>query len=195
MSHEQGKDPIQETIKKPAPVEQYAGILKDKEKTDLENQIVDTLKNLNSHMTKKEILALIHRIEVGKGLEGLRGELEKEKKLEGTEISDEALQDILSLFREIEQVAESGLQELKLELNRLNESKEYVIDRAVYLSSRFPWIKKLEDSKLGENILIDLAGIGMGVLDSAHAIVKFLLMLLGDLAMLPKHIMDEVQKK
>ncbi|NDK19761.1 hypothetical protein GW819_02895 [Candidatus Gracilibacteria bacterium] len=194
MSHEQ-KDSIGEIAKKPVSIEQHAGILKNKEKTDLENQIVDTLKSLNSHMTKKEILALIHRIEVGKGLEGLRGELEKEKKLEGAKISDEALQDIMNLFREIERVAESGLQELKLEISRLNVSKEYTVDKAIYLSSKFPWIKKLEDSKLGENIVIDLAGITIGALDSAHAIVKFLLILLGDLVMLPKHVLNEIQKK
>lgn len=193
MPHEQ-KDPVKEIIKKPIPVEQQAGILKDKEKTDLENQIVDTLKSLNSHMTKKEILALIQRIEVGKGLEGLRTELSKEKKLEDADISDEALQDILNLFHEIEKVAESGLKELKLELSRLNASAEYTIDKAIYLSSKFPWIKKLEDSKLGDNIIIDLAGIGVGALDSVHAIVKFLLTLLGDLVMLPKHIIDEVRK-
>ncbi|MDD2891796.1 MAG: hypothetical protein PHQ95_02420 [Candidatus Gracilibacteria bacterium] len=194
MSHEQ-KNPIGEVMKKPIPIEQQVGILKDKEKRDLENQIVDTLKSLNSHMTKKEILALIHRIEAGKGLEGLRSELSKEKKLEDAEISDEALQDILKLFREIEQVAGSELKELKLELSRLNESKEYTIDKAMYLSSKFPWIKKLEDSKLGKNIVIDIAGITVGALDSAHAIVKFLLTLLGDLVMLPKHIADEVRKK
>lgn len=68
MSHEQ-KDSSREDIKKPVPLEQHAGILKDKEKIDLENRIVDTLKSLNSHMTKREILALVHRIEVGKGLE------------------------------------------------------------------------------------------------------------------------------
>ena len=194
MSHEQ-KDLVGEIVKKPVPVEQHAGILKNKEKTELENQIVDTLKSLNSHMTKKEILALIHRIEVGKGLEGLRGELEKEKKLEGAKISDEALQDIMNLFREIEKVAESGLQELKLELSRLNVSKEYTVDKAIYLSSKFPWIKKLEESKLGESIVIDLAGIAVGALDSAHAILKFLLTLLGDLVMLPKHVLNEIQKK
>lgn len=193
MSHENNHS-AGEVTKKPIPLEQQAGVLKDKEKSDLESQIMDTLKNLNSHMTKKEILSLIHRIEVGKGLEGLRAELSKEKKLEDAEISDEALGDILNLFREIEQVAESGIRELKLELGRLNESKEYTIDRAVYLSSRFPWIKKLEDSKLGENILIDIAGIGVGALDSAHAILKFLLTLLRDLVMLPKHIVDEVRK-
>jgi hypothetical protein len=194
MSHEQ-KDISQEVIKKPVPIEQQVGILKDKEQKDLENQIIDTLKSLNSHMTKKEILALIHRIEAGKGLEGLRAELSKEKKLEGAEISDEALQDILNLFREIEQVAGSDLKELKLELSRLNESKEYIIDKTIYLSSKFPWIKKLEDSKLGESIIIDMVGIGVGAIDSVHAILKFLLTLLEDIVMLPKHIADEVRKK
>ncbi|MFA6090694.1 MAG: hypothetical protein WC774_02865 [Candidatus Gracilibacteria bacterium] len=194
MSHER-RDPVKEIIKKPVSPEQQAGVLKDKEKTDLENQIVSTLKSLNSHMTKKEILALIHRIEVGKGLEGLQSELQKEKKLEGADISDEVLQDILSLFREVEQLVVSGLKELKLELSNLNESKEYTIDKVAYLTARFPWIKKLEESKLGENIIIDLAGIGVGALDSAHAILKFLLILLGDLVMLPKHIIDEVRKK
>ncbi len=194
MSHE-WKSSSEEIIKKPVPAEQLVWVLKDKEKADLENQIIDTLKNINSHMTKKEILSLIRRIEVGKGLDGLRRELEKEKKLEWANISDEVLQDILNLFREVEQIAESGLKELKLELSRLNESKEYTIDKTVYLSSKFPWIKNLEESKLGENILIDIAGIGVGTLDSVHAILKFLLTLIGDLVMLPKHIVQEIQKK
>lgn len=194
MSHEQ-KDSMEKIIKKPVSVEQQAGILKDKERSDLENQIVSTLKSLNSHMTKKEILALIHRIEVGKGLEGLRSELQKEKKLEWTDISDDVLQDILSLFREVEQIVESRLKELKLELSNLNESKEYTIDKAAYLSAKFPWIKKLEESKLGENTIIDIAGMGIGAFDSAHVILKFLLTLLRDLVMLPKQILDEVRKK
>jgi len=49
--------------------EVHAGILKDKETADLENAIVDTLKNLNARLTKKEIMALMNRIEVGTGLE------------------------------------------------------------------------------------------------------------------------------
>lgn len=95
----------------------------------------------------------------------------------------------------MEQVAEFGLQELKLELSRLNESKEYTVDKAMYLSSKFPWIKKLEESKLGDNIVIDIAGIAVGILDSVHTILKFLLTLLGDLVMLPKQIIAEIRKK
>lgn len=101
------KDVSQEVPGKINKVEVSAGVLKEKDKADLENRLTETLKNLNSRLTKKEILSLIHRIEVGKGLEGLRSELEKEKKLEGTKISDELLQDILNLFREVEQIAES----------------------------------------------------------------------------------------
>lgn len=176
-------------------VEVSAGVLKEKDKADLENRLTETLKNLNSRLTKKEILSLIHRIEVGKGLEGLRSELEKEKKLEGTNISDELLQDILNLFREVEQIAESGLKELKLELSSLNESKEYTVDKAIYLTNRFPWIKRLEQSKLGENIIIDLAGIMAGTIDSAHAVVKFILVLLRDIVMLPKQMVEEMRKR
>lgn len=194
MSQE-NKDSSREVPKKQIPIEQRAGILKEQEKTDLEGRIMDTLKNLNNRLTKKEILSLIHRIEVGKGLEWLRAELEKEKKFENTEISDEILRDILNLFREVEQIAESGLKELKLELGKLNESKEYTIDQTVYLTNRFPWVKRLEKSKLGENIIIDIAGITVGALDSIHAILKFLLTLLEDLVMLPKQIMDEVRKR
>ncbi len=189
------KDTSREVPKKMPHVEQMVGVLKEKEKVDLENRLTETLKNLNSRLTKKEILSLIHRIEVGKGLEGLRSELEKEKKLEGTKISDELLQDILNLFREVEQIAESGLKELKLELSALNESKEYTINKAIYLTNRFPWIKRLEQSKLGENIIIDLVGIAAGSIDSIHAILKFLLTLLEDIVLLPKQIMEEMRKR
>lgn len=189
------KDVSWEVLKKIPAVEVSAGVLKEKDKTDLENRLTETLKNLNGRLTKKEILSLIHRIEVGKGLEGLRSELEKEKKLEGTKISDELLQDILNLFREVEQIAESGLKELKLELSSLNESKEYTVDKAIYLTNRFPWIKRLEQSKLGENIIIDLAGIAAGSIDSIHAILKFLLTLLEDIILLPKQMVEEMRKK
>lgn len=181
---------IQKPIEKHPPL---AGILKEKEKTDLENRIVDTLKNLNTRLTKKDILALMNRMEVGNGLEGLRTELEKEKKFENMEISDETLQVVFELLREVEQVTELGLQELKLELSSLNESKEYTIDKTVYLTNRFPWIKRLEESELGKNIVIDIAGIAVGAIDSVHAILKFLLTLIQDIFLLPKHIAEHVR--
>ena len=193
MTHE-NNNIISEAQKRLIPVEQTTGILKNKEKLDLENQIVDTLRSLNGHMTKKEILSLVQRIEVGKWLEGLRSEIGKEKKLDNAEISDEALQDIMNLIHGIERAAESGIRELRLELGSLNESKEYKINKDIYLSSQLPWIKKIEDSKLGESVVIDILGIGVGAIDSVYVVLKFLLTLLGDMIMLPKHMIDEVKK-
>ena len=175
------------------PSEIRAGVLKKKEQSDLENTIVDTLKNLNARLTKKEILSLMHRIEVASGLDGLRKELEKEKKLENTDITDETLRVIFELFHEVERVAESGLEELKLELSRLNESKDYEIDPLVYPTNKFPWIKRLEESELGKNIVIDIAWMLVGGLDSVHAILKFLLTLIRDIVLLPRDIIEHVQ--
>lgn len=194
MSRENSKS-MPEIPIAPSFLKKNVGIFNEKDKNDLENQIINTLRSLNNHITKKEILALIHRIEVGKGLDWLRAELSKEKNLSGIEISEDALQDIMNLFREIEKVTESGIRELKLELGRLNISKEYTVNNAIYLSSRFPWIKKLEDSKLGTNIIIDIAWIWVGAVDSIHVLLTFFLTLIGDLIMLPKHIIQEVQKK
>ncbi|MDD2565960.1 MAG: hypothetical protein PHZ26_05035 [Candidatus Gracilibacteria bacterium] len=175
------------------PVEN-AGIFKEKDKLDLESRIVDTLKKLNGKLTKKEIMELFHRVEVGKGLDGLKKELEKEVKLGGKEISDEVLKAILDLIKESTELAHKGIEELKLELNKLNISKIYDIDKKVYFSNKYPWIKKLENSELGENILKDIAGIGVGVSDSAVAIFKLLLELVKDLIMLPRDLIKGGKK-
>jgi len=52
--------------KKPEVKNIEAGILKEKEKKDLEDKIVDTLKKLNSGLTKKEIMSLFNKIEASK---------------------------------------------------------------------------------------------------------------------------------
>ena len=120
----------------------------------------------------------MQRIEVSNGLDGLRSELRKEEKLENTDISEETIRMVFDLIREAEQIAESGLRELRLEVSRLNVSREY-----------------LEDSELGKNIVIDIAGIGVGALDSAQAILKFLLTFLKDILMLPRDIVAHIKQK
>ncbi|MBP8016759.1 hypothetical protein KAZ01_02015, partial [Candidatus Gracilibacteria bacterium] len=129
------------------------GVLKKKEKEELENKIIESLKKLNSNLTKKEILALMNSVEVGKGLDGLRKMLEKDKKLGDKEISDDALRAILDLIKEVKEITLHGIEELKLELNYLNESKEYAVDKNIYFSSKLSWIKKIEESPLCKNII------------------------------------------
>ncbi|EKE29153.1 MAG: hypothetical protein ACD_2C00218G0002 [uncultured bacterium (gcode 4)] len=169
-------------------IETHAWILKEKEKDELEWRIVETLKKLNWKLTKKEIMELFHRIEVSKGLDGLKSELEKEKKLWWKEITDELLWSILDLIKEAKEVAQKWIEELKFELNKLNESKFYEIDKKAYLSSRFPWVKKLEDSELGKNIVLDMAWIAVGLADSAEAVFRLLLDLIMDLIKLPRDL-------
>ena len=68
MSRENSKS-MPEIPIAPSFLKKNVGIFNEKDKNDLENQIINTLRSLNNHITKKEILALIHRIEVGKGLD------------------------------------------------------------------------------------------------------------------------------
>lgn len=171
-----------------------AWIYKEKEKQELESRIVGTLKSLNGKLTKKEIMELFHRVEVGKWLDWLKKELEKEVKLWWKDISEEVLKAILDLIKESKELAQKGIEELRLELDKLNESKFYEIDKKVYLSSRYNWIKKLEDSELGKNIIIDIAWIGIGILDSAVAIFQILLWLIKDIFFLPRDIVKNFKK-
>lgn len=180
-------------ILKPQNIE--AGILKEKEKKDLEDKIVDTLKKLNSGLTKKEIMSLFNKIEASKWLEWLKKELQKEIKFWWKEIPEEILRSILDLIKESKEITLKWIEELKIELWKvLNESKEYEIDTKVYLSSKFRFIKKLEESELWKNIIIDIAGISVWALDSAEAIFKLLLWLIKDLFLLPRDIVRNLKK-
>lgn len=172
-----------------------AGILKEKDKVDLENRIVETLRRLNGKLTKKEIMELFHKIEVTKWLDWLKNELEKEVKIGWNEIWEDVLKDLLDLIKEAKELTQKWIEELRIELSRINESKTYEIDKTVYLSSKFSWIKKLEESKLGENIILDLSWIAVWILDSAEAVFKILLWLIRDLIMLPADIIKSSKNK
>jgi len=181
--------------KKPEVKNIEAGILKEKEKKDLEDKIVDTLKKLNSGLTKKEIMSLFNKIEASKWLEWLKKDLQKEIKIWGKEIPEEILRSILDLINESKEITLKWIEELKIELGKvLNESKEYEIDTQVYLTSKFKFIKKLEESELWKNIILDIAGVTVWALDSAQAIFKLLLWLIKDLLLLPRDIARKIKK-
>ena len=172
-----------------------AWILKKKEQADLEDRITDTLKNLNHKLTKKQIVELLSKIEVSKWLEWLKEELGKNEILDWAEISDDVLKNIMDLIQESREIASKNIEELKLELSKINESKEYTIDQKAYITNKFPWIKKLEDSNLGKNIIIDLAWITVGAVDSVAAVFKFLLWLIKDIFLLPRDLINSSKSK
>lgn len=177
-----------QTSEKITKIPENVWILKEKEKVDLENRIVETLRKLNGKLTKKEIMELFHKIEVSKWLDWLKKDLEKEIKIGWKEISEDVLKDLIDLIKEAKELTQKWIEELKIELNKINESKNYEIDKSVYLSSKFSWIKKLEDSELGKNIILDLSWIAVWLVDSAEAIFKILLWLIKDLIMLPSDL-------
>lgn len=182
------------SVEKINKVPENAWILKEKEKIDLESRIVETLRKLNGKLTKKEIMELFHKIEVAKWLDWLKRELEKEAKIWWKEIWEDVLKDLLDLIKEAKELTQKWIEELKIELNKLNTSKNFEIDKKVYLSSRFSWIKKLEESELGKNIIIDISWIAVWLVDSAEAIFKVLLELIKDLIMLPEDIVKMNKK-
>lgn len=178
----------------PVTPEINAGILKEKDRSDLEGRIVDTMRKLGSKMTKKEILALAQKIEASKGLDELKKSLESEAKL-SKEIPEDVLKEVWQLIQEAREITESGLKELKLEIVRVNPTKEYEIDASTYYSNRFPWVKRLEETELGKSVVIDVEGFLVGALDSAVSVVKLLLALVGDLFLLPKHAYEHYRGK
>ena len=146
---------------------------------------------MNSKLTRKEIISLFSKVETSKWLEGLKQELEKESKIWWGEISDEVLKMILDLINESKEITSKWIEELKIELWKvLNESKDYEIDKNVYMSSKFNFIKKLEESELWKNIILDIAGITVW----AQAIFKLLLWLIRDLILLPRDILNSIKK-
>lgn len=192
---EQKKDIRNEEIKKQQPEKINTGILKEKEEKDIEDRLVDTLKDINKKLTKKEIKELLSKLEAAKWLDWLKDELKKSEVLAWKEISDDVINDILNLISQSKEIASKNIQELKLEIAKINESPEYTVNQKIYLTNKFPWIKKLEESELGKNLIIDIAWVAVWAIDSAQAIFKLLLWLIWDIFTLPRDITKNLKKK
>lgn len=183
--------------KESAPIEAKptSGILSETEKKkDLESRLSDTLRKLGSRMTRKEIRELASRIEVSKGLEWLKSELEKGESV-FENLSEETLTEVLALIKEIKEAAESGLKELKIELTKINPTIDWEADKSMHFSDRFEFVKKLEQSELGKNIILDLEWFAIGALDSGVAILKMIMELIKDIFKLPKHVYEHYKTK
>ena len=157
----------------------------------LEGEIASTLKRLSLNLTAHDIRELMHRVEVSQSLESLKQELSERHRGERPDITDEAAQAILDLIRDARRTVETGLQELRIDLAGLNPTRWREIDPSTYPTSRFAWVKRLEESPLGQNIIIDLAGITVGAVDSIAAVVSLLLTIVLDIFLLPRDIMKD----
>ncbi len=172
-----------------------AWIFKNKEKKELESNIIDAVKKLNSKLTKKEIIHLMRIIETSAWLDWLKNELSEKHVLWTKKIPDDVLKSIIDLINKAKEISKSWIDNLKIEINILNKSKEYDINKNVYFSSKFNWIKKYEESKLWDNLKLDIGWIFIWLSDSALIIFKFLFWIIKDIAFLPKQIIYNLKNK
>lgn len=179
--------------KEPLNNSEMSGAFKKRSNELLEQEVLQTLKKLSINVTEKDIKTLLQTVQTSTDLDGLREELKHLQ--EGAEIADDILQEVNNLLAEIRNITESGLNELRLnveslQMGRLQPYLEQEVLKGTYFSDKFPGIStKLENSPLWKNLVIDIAGLAVGMIDSVMAILTVLLALVVDLFMLPKDLM------
>ncbi|MDD2745137.1 MAG: hypothetical protein PHU93_01240 [Candidatus Gracilibacteria bacterium] len=185
------KDEIINNIQRVPETQVHVGQLKESDKKKLESDITDRLKKLGKEMTHKDIRELITVIETSKSLASLK------EKLVGMnhDTDDKVLQEILRIAESIRKGAIEGIKELRVDLREVLRNAPVELKKGVFISEQFKGIGKFEQSELGENIVVDIAGFGIGAIDSIMTIARLVAHLLIDLFYLPKDIIQSIQNK
>lgn len=138
--------------KEPLNNSEMSGAFKKRSNELLEQEVLQTLKKLSINVTEKDIKTLLQTVQTSTDLDGLREELKHLQ--EGAEIADDILQEVNNLLAEIRNITESGLNELRLnveslQMGRLQPYLEQEVLKGTYFSDKFPGIStKLENSPL-----------------------------------------------
>lgn len=180
-----------ELPKTPRPETQiHVGHLKESDRKKMESDITSRLQKLGREMTHKDIQELIAAIETSKSLAALK------EKLSGMhQDKDEAmLEEILHIAESIRHGAMEGIKELRVDIGKVLRNAPVELRKGTFLSERFGSLARFEKSELGENIVVDIAGFGIGALDSVYAIAKLIAHLLSDLFYLPRDIARAIRK-
>ena len=182
-------NPKENIPKKPEPV---SGVLAEEDRKKLERSVLERFKRLGSRLTKKEINSLISQIETAGNLEALKEKISGVSK----EKSDELLlSEILDLAKEIRESALAGIEELRMDVGNLLKTEELVLKKGTFPSERFAFVKRLEKSELGTDIVLDIVGLGVGLIDSLVASIRLILILIRDFFLLPKDLYDTLSRK
>lgn len=133
-----------------------AGIIREKE--ELEKKISINLKLLSKELTKHEIQSLMGRIHTEQDLDTLKAELENGEKFEGKELSRDSRKALSELIESSRRMTEIRLEALKLEIGNTSGQRypEYRIDPEAYPSHKLAIVRKMERSRLGEKIGMDI---------------------------------------
>ncbi len=169
--------------------ELQAGILKEREKKELEKEIIEKLRFIGKKLSKKELSELLAQIETTKNIESLKNQLKG-----GSEQNKEALNLILSLYESIRSGAKEGISELRIDLEKVLQPPTYSRKSWSHFSDRFTFTKTLEQSELWTKIHLDIAWIANGTLDSLIDAIQVLYALLEGLIRLPHDFIKDIQE-
>jgi hypothetical protein len=182
---EQPKNPNHERLERP--VEQ-AGIYHEERRRAERDFILERLRS--ARVSTKGLDSLRMLMETTASLEDLQRKLEKSEE----SFDAESFAEIKRIISEIRSLSETDLRRLKEDILRAdrdirtNPSVFVTIDENAYPSHSLDWVKRLEESPLGESLLRDMAGLAVGVADSGYAVLRLLVDLLMDLVRLPADV-------
>lgn len=175
-----------------------AGVLKKQEKERLERDIASALEGLRGSLSREQVAALIEKLanaQARRGLESLKNDLENERTLAGENVSDESRAAILKLIADVQKATQLDISELRLEVRRVNPSPHWEPLPSIYPTNAIPAVRKLGESRLSRNIILDVAGVVAGTLDSAAATVKLLLTMIADFFLLPRDLLRALRSR
>lgn len=173
-------------------IPETAGIFKEKEKKDLEWAIRSELKKLWNSLTKKDILELMAAVETSKNLTHLKDVLTD--KIPDRE-KQETIENILALAKKIREWALEWIKELELQVKNRERKVPLSIKNEFFFSHQYARVARLENSELGKNLILDITGAAIGVIDSIIIALKILLELSIDTVLLPKSIYNTLKKR
>lgn len=178
------------------PTEREAGILKQKEeKEKLELDISRSLEGLKNSLSQGQVVELMSKLrgkEAREGLKHLKDELEREKTLGGEKVDDDARAALLKLISDAQKAVKEGVRELRLEVRTVNPSPHWEPLPHIYPTNAIPGVRKMEDAPLGKNLVVDVAALVAGTLDSLTAVAKVVAYLLWDLFRLPLDLVGKM---
>lgn len=172
-----------------------AGIYEEERKKAEREFVLERLRR--SRVSANGLESLRTLMATSASLEDLQRRLEK---AEGT-FDAESYGEIQRIIAEIRSLSGSDLRKLKEDILsaerkiRTNPSVFVSIDENAYPSHALEWVRKLEESPLGESLWRDAAGLAVGAADSAYAVLRLLVDLLVDLVRLPADVADLVRRR
>ncbi len=144
-------------------------------------------------LTAGELDRLKGLVSSAKSLDELRTTVEATSEI--PEMTHEQRAEIIALVEQIRTLSEHERRQLLAEVVTLNESREHEVNNAVFASHRFDFVRRLEESPLGENILRDIAGVSVGVVDTGIVILQLMLDFVVDFVRLPRDLYALASKK